>query len=155
MSVEVELDAYPEEIFEWVLGDIDSTPVTANGVVSYTVLVSIDKWDKTMYGWMTASVKIIIENKENIVVIPTTYIQAQWNMKYVLDKKNTQIQIEVGATDGTTTEIISWLTEWMIIKKTITTSTKASDTSNSFSMPWMSAGMWWWTRTNWWWTRPN
>jgi multidrug resistance efflux pump len=43
MKVEVVLDAYPGETFEGVLGDIDSTPTTTNGVVSYTVKVSIDK----------------------------------------------------------------------------------------------------------------
>lgn len=77
MSVEVELDAYPDETFEGVLGEVDSTPTTANGVVSYTVKVAIDKGEKIMYSGMTASVKIIIENKENVIIVPTTYIQSQ------------------------------------------------------------------------------
>ena len=49
MKVEVQLDSYPDETFEGVLGDIDSTPTTTNGVVSYTVKVAIDKGEKTMY----------------------------------------------------------------------------------------------------------
>ena len=138
MKVEVILDAYPGEIFEGILGDIDSTPTTTNGVVSYTVKVSIDKWTKIMYSWMTASVKIIIENKENVIVIPTTYIQSQWDIKYVLNENSNQVNIEVGATDGTMTEVVSGLTQGMTIAKIIKTSTSTSNSSSSFGMP----GMW-------------
>jgi myo-inositol-1-phosphate synthase len=56
---------------------------------------------------MTASVKIIIESKENVLVIPTTYIQSQGDTKFVLDKDSKEVEITVGSTDGTTTEIVS------------------------------------------------
>ena len=136
MTVEVVLDSYPNETFEWVLGDIDSTPTTTNGVVSYTVKVAIDKGEKTMYSGMTASVKIIIEDKQNVIIIPTTYIQSVGNTKYVLDADEKQLLIEVGSTNGTMTEITSWLTVGTIIKKSITASTFAK---SSTSMMW---GMW-------------
>ncbi len=145
MNVEVELDSYPGETFEWVLGDIDSTPTTTNGVVSYTVKVAIDKWEKIMYSWMTASVKIIVENKENVIVIPTTYIQSLGDTKYVLDKNDAHIDIVGGSTDGTMTEIVSWLTEGTIIKKSIIKSSTSSSKS-SFAMPGMGASMGWWGR---------
>lgn len=148
MKVEVQLDSYPDETFEGVLGDVDSTPTTTNGVVSYTVKVAIDKWDKIMYSWMTASVKIIIESKENVLVIPTTYIQSQGDTKFVLDKDSKEVEITVGSTDGTTTEIVSWVTEGMTIKKIIKSSTSASKSSSSFGMPsmwWAGGGMWWGT----------
>lgn len=143
MKVEVQLDSYPWEIFEWVLWDIDSTPVTSEWVVSYTVKVSIDKWDKIIYWWMTSTVKIIIEDKQNVIVIPTTFIQSQWDRKYVLDKNNKELDIIIWATDGTTTEIISWLDKNTIITKTPTIKSSSSK-SSSFSMPWM----WWWMRPN-------
>ena len=143
MKVEVQLDSYPDETFEGVLGDIDSTPTTTNGVVSYTVKVAIDKGEKTMYSWMTASVKIVIENKEDVLVIPTTYIQSQGDVKFVLDKDSKEVDITVGSTDGTTTEVVSWLTEGMTIKKIIKSSTSASKSSSSFGVPGMGGGMWW------------
>lgn len=148
MKVQVELDAYPWETFEWVLWDIDSTPTTTNGVVSYTVKVAIDKWTKIMYSWMTASVKIIIEDKANVLVIPTTYIQSQWDTKFVLDKNDKEIEITVGSTDGNTTEIVSWITEWMIIKKIIKSST-TSKSSSWFPVPSMGGG-WGWRSFGWW-----
>jgi multidrug efflux pump subunit AcrA (membrane-fusion protein) len=60
-----------------------------------------------MYSGMTASVKIIVEDKQNILVIPTTYIQSQGNAKFVLDKNSKQIEIQVGITDGNMTEIVA------------------------------------------------
>ncbi len=144
MSVEVILDSYPGVTFDWVLGDIDSTPTTTNGVVSYTVKVTIDKWAFIMYSGMTASVKIIVEDKQNILVIPTTYIQSQVGTKFVLDKNSKQIEIQAGITDGTMTEVISWLTEGITIKKITTKSTSSSSSaSSSFRLPGVGWGMWW------------
>ncbi|MEI8091193.1 MAG: hypothetical protein WCG98_02885 [bacterium] len=60
-----------------------------------------------MYSGMTASVKIIIEDKQNVIIIPTTYIQSVGNTKYVLDADEKQLLIEVGSTNGTMTEITS------------------------------------------------
>jgi myo-inositol-1-phosphate synthase len=56
---------------------------------------------------MTASVKIIIENKENVIIIPTTYIQSQGDVKFVIDENDKQKDITVGSTNGTMTEIVS------------------------------------------------
>lgn len=144
MSVEVILDSYPWETFEWVLWDIDSTPIVTNWVTSYTVKVAINKWKKIIYSGMTATAKIIIEDKQNVIVIPTTFIQSQWDRKYVLDKNNKELDIIVWATDNTTTEIISWLDKGTIIIKTTTTKSSSSSSSSSFGMPWM----WWWMRPN-------
>ncbi len=150
MPVQVVLDSYPGVTFDWVLGDIDSTPTTTNGVVSYTVKVTIDKWAFIMYSGMTASVKIIVEDKQDILVIPTTYIQSQAGTKFVLDKNSKQIEIQAGITDGTQTEIVSWLTEGMTIEKVTTKSTSSSSSaSSSFRLPgvgggWGGGGWLWW-----------
>ncbi len=149
MSVEVILDSYPWEIFEWVLWDIDSTPIVTNWVTSYTVKVAINKLNKIIYSGMTATAKIIIEDKKDIIVIPTTFIQSQLNRKYVLNKNNRELDVIIWATDWATTEIISWLDKGnIIIKNTTVTKSSSSSSSNSFAIPWM----WWWM---WWWMRPN
>lgn len=147
MDVEVTMDAYPWITFEWVLGDIDSTPVVSNGVISYTVKVAIDKWEKIIYSGMTATVKIIIENREGVITVPTTFIQSKWDKKYVLDNKENHIDITVWSTDGTMTEIVSWLTVGDIIKKVTAANTNSSQTktNESFRGMWsMWGGMWWW-----------
>jgi hypothetical protein len=148
MSVEVELDSYPWIIFEWILGEIDSTPIVSAGVVSYTVKVSIDKWEKNIYSGMTAAVKIILEKKVDIIQIPTSYIKTIWDKKIVLDINNNPLEIEVWSTDGILTEIISGLTVWDIIKKqetTIATGTE-KEVWNSMGMMWIWWGMGWWDR---------
>lgn len=155
MDVEVTMDAYPWITFNWVLWEVDSTPVVSNWVTSYTVKVAIDKEDKIIYSWMTATVKIIVSNKENVVSIPTTFIQTIWDRKIVLDEKDHQIEITIGSTDGTMTEIIAWLSIWQIIKK-VTTNTSTNTPVNSnfmwWSMWWMWGWMWGWM---WWWMMPR
>ena len=136
MSVEVELDAYPDVIFEWVLWEVDSTPITSNGVTSYTVKVAIDKWDKIIYSGMTATVKIFIESKENVILIPTTFIQTQWDKKIVLDENSNIIDITVWSTDGTMTEIVSWLHVGSVIRKAISESTSSSNFMMGWDMGW-------------------
>jgi len=151
MSVEVELDSYPWIIFEWILGEIDSTPIGSAGVVSYTVKVSIDKWEKNIYSGMTAAVKIILEKKEDIIQIPTSYIKTIWDKKVVIDINNDSLEVEVWSTDGILTEIVSGLKVWDIIKKqdVIVTTDNKEEWSN-MGMMGMWGGMWW----GWgWWTR--
>lgn len=126
MKVEVELDAYPDQTLEWVLGDVDSTPISANGVTSYTVKVAIDKGEKIIYSGMTATVKIFIESKTGVIIIPTTFIQTQGDKKVVLDENNNLIDIIVWSTDGTMTEIVSGLTIGDIIRKITTESTSST-----------------------------
>jgi multidrug efflux pump subunit AcrA (membrane-fusion protein) len=105
-----------------------------------------------MYSWMTASVKIIIESKENVLVIPTTYIQSQWGVKFVSNKNSNQVNIEIGSTDGTMTEVVSWLTAGMIITKVIKANSSSS-ASSSFRVPgmWGGSNMWggWGFRPGW------
>jgi len=146
MAVEVELDSYPWIIFKWILGEIDSTPIISAWVVSYTVKVSIDKWEKNIYSGMTAAVKIILEKKENIIQIPTSYIKTIWDKKVVLDMNNNPLEIKVWSTDGVLTEIISGLKIWDIIKKQEVTVNTNSETKwwGNIGMMWIWGGMWWW-----------
>lgn len=140
MDAEVELDAYPGVIFEWTLWEIDSTASVSAGVVSYTVKVSIDKGEYKIYGGMTATVKVLIEQKDNVIQIPTSYIKNVWDKKVVLDEDKNPIEIEVWSTDGGVTEIISGLSAGdVIVKKNI----EVSDDENTPAAMWMWMGMGW------------
>lgn len=141
MSVEVELDSYPGVIFNWILGEIDSTPTISAGVVSYTVKVSIDKGDKEIYSGMTATVKILVSQTSWVLEIPTSYIKTVWNKKIVLDENLNSIEIEVWSTNGSMTEITSGLSEWDIISKESVQID--SDAETTAKVGGMGMGMWW------------
>jgi choline kinase len=44
---------------------------------------------------MTATVKIFIESKENVILIPTTFIQTKGDKKVVLDENGDILEITV------------------------------------------------------------
>ncbi len=57
-----------------MISDVVPTPTTEQGVVSFTVKVVGQQGDVPIYDQMTANVEIIIENKDNVIVVPTTAI---------------------------------------------------------------------------------
>jgi len=109
MPAEVEFDAYPWEIFYGEISDIDTKANISAWVVSYTVKVNIEKWDYTIYGWMTANVKIILERQTNVIQIPTTYIQEIWERNYVVSGSGDLVEVELWISNDSMVEIISWL----------------------------------------------
>ena len=109
MPAEVEFDAYPWVIFYWEISDIDTKANISAGVVSYTVKVHIDKWEYTIYGWMTANVKIILNRQTNVIQIPTTYIQEIWEKNYVVNWSGNLVEVQVWIANDNMIEIISGL----------------------------------------------
>jgi len=109
MPAEVEFDAYPWKIFYGEISDIDTKANISAWVVSYTVKVHIDKWEYTIYGWMTANVKIILDRQTNVIQIPTTYIQEIWERNYVLNWSWDLVEVQVWVANDNMIEIISGL----------------------------------------------
>lgn len=109
MPAEVEFDAYPWEIFYGEISDIDTKANISAWVVSYTVKVHIDKWEHTIYGWMTANVKIILDRQTNVIQIPTTYIQEIWERNYVVNWSGDLVEVQVWIANDNMIEIISGL----------------------------------------------
>ena len=83
LPVKINFDAYPNNVFEWEISEIDTTPIEQSGVVSYQAKIIIQKSKKQIYSWMTASVTIIINQKSNIILIPIWTIQGKWRRKTV------------------------------------------------------------------------
>ena len=107
--VEITFDAYPGYSITWTIASIDPTPVTSAGVVSYKAKINLQQiTGKKIYDSMSANVKVIIDHKDNILVIPTIAIQTSGDNSFVWTQQWTK-DISVGITDGTQTEILSWL----------------------------------------------
>ena len=109
MPAEIEFDTYPWKIFYGEISDIDTKANISAWVVSYTVKVNIEKWNYTIYGWMTANVKIILDRQTNIIQTPTTYIQEIWEKNYVVNGSGDLIEVELWISNDSMVEIISWL----------------------------------------------
>ena len=107
--VKITFDAYPGYTITWTIASIDPTPVTSAWVVSYKAKIILQQiTGKKIYDSMSANVNVIIDDKNNILVIPTIAIQTSGDNTFVWTQQGTK-NISVGITDGTQTEILSWL----------------------------------------------
>lgn len=107
--VEITFDAYPGYSITWTIASIDPTPVTSAGVVSYKAQINLQQiTGKKIYDSMSANVNVIIDHKDNILLIPTIAIQTSGDTTFVWTQQGSK-DIFLGITDGIQTEILSWL----------------------------------------------
>lgn len=71
MSAKISLDAYADSTFTGTVSAVSPTPIEASNVVSYTAKILMPAIDKEIYSNMSATVQIIIAEKNNVLVIPT------------------------------------------------------------------------------------
>jgi len=146
--------------------NIDSIGTVSQGVVSYNVEIVFDAQDEKIKPGMTATADIIINAKQDILVLPNNAIKSQGNSSYVelvevpeemkqqllanvsgtiLPKLPTSQIVETGLSNDTYTEIVSGLKEGdVVITSTIssnnTQSTQSVQSTRGFEMPMMEGG---------------
>ena len=69
------VDAFPNKTFEGTVYQIRNEPITNNNVVTYNVVVSIENKDNTLKPGMTADVKVIVSEKEDVKRVPTAALR--------------------------------------------------------------------------------
>lgn len=104
---------------------VDLIGTNESGVVSYSVVITPDVMDGAVRGGMTVSVSIITAVAENVLAVPSSAVKSSVRGKYVQVLENGQpvnVEVEVGISNDSYTEITSGLTEG----QEIITSTSAS-----------------------------
>jgi len=141
----IKLDSLPDKTFTGKVVSVDRLGTTSNSVTNYPVIVQFDTSSEEVLPNMAASVNIIIEAKDNVLLVPSSAIQKQngQNIVTVLENgKERQKQVEVGISSDTQTEIISGLSEGEVVITGRLTGAKIQTGSSPFGgMPGMgSAG---------------
>lgn len=135
--------------------EIDTLGTVSQGVVSYTVKISFDTQDERVKPGMSVSANIIVDMKQDVLMVPnsaikflseTSYVElpnetidtaaAGKNSGIVLTTAPKQQIITIGLTNDSYTEVANGLSEGdQIIARTITPSSSANSTgsANSFS----------------------
>lgn len=70
LPVSFTVDAYPEKVFNGQVEQVRKAPLVEQNVVTYTVIVSTENNDQFLLPGMTANVEIIIDERENALLIP-------------------------------------------------------------------------------------
>jgi HlyD family secretion protein len=112
------VDAYPQ-VFQGTVTSIRRAAINVQNVVTYDVVLSVSNPDLKLFPGMTASVKILVDERHNALKIPNAtlrYRPAEATGKirpgakevWILDATNNKpklVSVTLGLTDGAFTEV--------------------------------------------------
>ena len=141
--------------------EVDTLGTVSQGVVNYNIKIGFDTQDERVKPGMTVSTSIIINAKQNVLLVPSSAVKINNSSSYVqlMDKtanspstanvsglSAAQVPIaqnvEVGASNDTMTEILSGVNEGDVVVTQTITSTTATSTqqNNNFRMQGIGGG---------------
>jgi len=148
-KVTLTFDAIEDLTMTGVIANIDQLGTTAQGVVSYGVTIALDTQDIRIRPGMSISANIITNIIQNALMVPSAAVKTQNGTAFVqaidgatpeqlasiggfvADTPPRQIEVKVGASNDTMTQIISGVAVGdTIVARTVSGTTKTSTTSN-------------------------
>ena len=82
-KVEFTVDAYPDETFTGTVRLVSRKAVTENNVIYYTVYVDVANADGKLLPTMTARANIIIDQADDVLVIPSNTLRNEGKRQFV------------------------------------------------------------------------
>lgn len=112
------VDAYPNLVFRGTVTSIRQAAINVQNVVTYDAVISVANPDLKLFPGMTASVKILIDQHDSVLKIPSAALRFHPDgvavktkpgarQVWILDKDNQPkpVTVTLGLTDGTSTEV--------------------------------------------------
>jgi HlyD family secretion protein len=132
----VMLDAYPDKTFTGKVVSIDTVGSITSGVTTYPTVIKLDTDTTTILPNMAVSANIIIDKKNDVLMVPTSSIQQiEDGTNYVQVMKKgalNNVEVVIGISSDSNTEIISGLTEGeSVVTSTIKSPSNTNSTSGS------------------------
>lgn len=119
MKVEYWVDTYRDKRFSGVIHTIYPQPEIKDNIVYYLAIVKIDPEDTSLLKLeMTTHVRIIVEEKTNVLVVPNNAVRFEEGKNVVYMKNKDRLerrQVIPGIRDDQFTEIVSGLSEGEVI----------------------------------------
>ncbi len=108
------LDALPDKEVKGRITFISPESTTEMGVVFYKTTITLENPDEELKDGMSATAEIIIEQHDDVLLIPNRAIQGSWEnpfVEVVTDEQIEKRQISIDLSDGVYTEVLSGLEE--------------------------------------------
>ena len=121
------VDAYPNRVFRGAVTAVRQAPINVQNVVTYDVVIGVSNDDLKLFPGMTANVKILVDHRDNALKIPNAALryrpaasaagptnrktrgaaasQTVWTLG--ADGKPQPVEVQLGISDGTWTEVRS------------------------------------------------
>jgi len=113
-KVTLVLDAFPDKTFTGKVSAINTNGSVSSGVTTYPTTITFDTSTDSIYPNMAVTATIIITVKQDVLLIPSGALQTQNGVSFVRILKNgniTQVEVQVGESSDTQTEIQSGISE--------------------------------------------
>ena len=116
-ETEITLDAFPGQSFTGSVSSVDYNGTNSGGSTKYTVHVTMERGENMLDG-MNAAVSILVDNTEDILLVPVealiedesgVYVYTEYNEKK--ESFGNKVEVTTGVSDGTYVEILSGLEE--------------------------------------------
>jgi HlyD family secretion protein len=125
-QVQVTLDADPGAVFTGTVTEVDLVGVTTQGVVNYGATVTLTDSTGAVRPGMNASANIILQQRQNVLLVPNRAVQTVGNRKTVTVLYQGQlivVPVTLGLSGDTSSEVLSGLQEGdvVVIGQTTTT----------------------------------
>lgn len=109
-EVSLTLEAVPGVTLKGEVVSISPAGVTQQGVVNFPVTIRLINPDPAVAPGMTANLSVLIEKKDNVLIVPNRAIRSQGRNRTVnvlYEGQQIPVPVQTGMTDGTNTEITS------------------------------------------------
>lgn len=101
------LDAFPDEIFEVVVRQLDPRETEKDGITTYRTIINFIDFNDDILPGMTAEIEIIKDYVENVVIIPSHLVMKDEEGDYVyINNIRNKVYVQVGQFDGKGSVII-------------------------------------------------
>jgi HlyD family secretion protein len=125
-TVQVTFDALPNQTFDASVVEVALVGQTTSGVVNYPVTIALKQTDAQIRPGMTANVTIVVEQRDNVLLVPNRAIKLSGRQRTVTvlkDGQPTVVNVTLGMSGDTESEVTSGLSEGdvVVIPQTTTT----------------------------------
>ena len=130
-SVQVTFDALTGQTFTGTVTNVALVGTTSSGVVNYPVTIALDQPGASaslseIRPGMTANVSIVVEQRDNVLLVPNRAVKTSGKQKTVTvlkDGKSIQVTVTLGLSGDTQSEVTSGLNEGDVVEVQQTTTT--------------------------------
>ena len=109
-AVTLSFDAIPSKTYNGKVVSVAQAGDVASGAVNFTVTVELTDTDAQVKPGMTAAVNIVVQQHDNVILVPNQAVRQINGQAQVIVIRNGQtqtIQITLGASSDTTSEVVS------------------------------------------------
>lgn len=110
---DITFDGFPDTTLTGKVHDIAYDSTTVNNVTTYLVNIFLDKTPKFVVSGLSTNIFFHVSDRKNVLRIPTDAITPEGQVLVVKAPKTKPVSrdIQIGATDGVYTEVLSGLNE--------------------------------------------